>query len=252
MFNLGVQSSKPKLVEKVVSMRRSKPEPVGRDRLKHLDVETKKARDAVAEFEQRVHRLESIIVDADAAHKALQQAIAADGGVALEGFATGQAPADSEIAQLVMTAENSARAATAAKAALPIAVAALDNVRMQVVVLGEERGLELSRVIAMLADDEARGYQRIFDQLGRAHDRLCGYASVAETNLGDIRLIIDPLKAPRFASPSLGNSDADPFLRHQPNPLDIGDAARMWGAVRAALDQDPGADISELLKGTKS
>ena len=81
---------------------------------------------------------------------------------------------------------------------------------------------------------------------------LCGYASVAETNLGDIRLIIDPLKAPRFASPSLGNVDADPFLRHQPNPLDIGDAARMWGAVRAALDQDPSADLSDLLKGNNT
>jgi ABC-type transporter Mla subunit MlaD len=245
----GSVQSKTKPTEKVNSVRRAKPEPVGRDRLKHLDAETKKAKDSVSDFEQRVHRLEQII-DAAHAHAALQQAIAADGGVSLEGFATGQAPADSAIAQLVMTAENSARAATAARAALPTAIASLENVNMQVIVLDEERAAELNRVIAMLADEEARGYQRIFDQLGRAHDRLVGYASVAETNLGDIRLIIDPLKAPRFASPSLGNSDADPFIRHQPNPLDIGSAARMWEAVRARLDQDPGADISELLKGT--
>ena len=77
MFN-RVQSPKTKPTEKIVSMRRSKPEPVGRERLKHLDVETKKAADSVSDFEARVRRLEQIITDAAAAHAALQQAIAAD------------------------------------------------------------------------------------------------------------------------------------------------------------------------------
>jgi hypothetical protein len=245
MFNLSVEKSKPI----ATSVRKARPEPVGRERLKHVCAETQKARDAVAEFELRVHRLEQIVSDADAAHKSLQAAIAADGGKALEDYAAGQAPADSEIARLVLTAEQSARAATAAKAALPTATAALENDRMQVIVLGEERVLELGRVVALLADEECRAYKRAFESLGRAHDRLVGYASVAEMNQGDIRLTQAPLAVPRFASPSLGNMDADPFLRHVVNQLDIGEAARMWEDVRARLDQDPNADISDLLTG---
>jgi hypothetical protein len=246
MFNRVQSQTKPTSTS---SVRKSKPEPVGRDRLKHLDAETKKAKDAVADYEQRVRRLEQIIVDADAAHTVLQQAIAADGGKALEDYASGNAPGDSEIARLVMTSEQSARAAVASKAALPTAIAALDNIQMQIIVLGEERGFELNRVIAMLADDEARAYQRAFDELGRRHDRLVGYANVAQMNEGDIRLIIDPLKTPRFASPSLGGIDSDPFIRHQPNPLDISDAARMWEAVRGRLEHDAGADINDLITG---
>ena len=181
MFNRVESKTKPTPTSSV----RKKPDPVGRDRLKHLDSETQKARNCVGDFEQRVRRLESIIVDADAAHAALQQAIATDGGKALEDYASGNAPGDSEIARLVMTSEQSARAATAARAALPTATAALENVKMQVIVLGEERGFELNRVIAMLADDEARAYQRAFDDLGRRHDRLVGYANVTQVNEGD-------------------------------------------------------------------
>jgi exonuclease VII small subunit len=251
MFNLGVQS-KTKPAEKVVtSARRSKPEPVGRERLKHLDAETQKAKEAVVEFEQRVQRLESIIADAETAHKALQQAIAADGGKALEDYASGLTKDDDEISKLVMTAENSARAATAAKAALPVAQAALDNVRAQVVVLGEERVAELNRVIAMMADSEARSYQRSFDEMCRRHDRLVGYASVAQMSHGDIQLIIDPVKAPRFAFPSMGTIESDPFLRHQVSSLTVSEAAKQWTEVRARLEADVNADVSDLIGGVK-
>jgi len=250
MFNLSV-ASKSKPTEKASSVRRSKPEAAGRERLKHLDSETQKAKEAVVEFEQRVQRLESIISDAETAHRVLQQAIAADGGKALEDYAAGLTKGDDEISKLVMTAEQTARAETAARAALPTAQASLENVRAQVIVLGEERALELNRVLSLLADDEARAYKRAFENLGRAHDRLCGWSSVAEMNQGDIRLTQAPLAVPRFASPSLGNADADPFLRHQVNQLDIGDAARMWKEIRGRLELDAGADISDLIGGVK-
>jgi hypothetical protein len=247
MFNLGVQS-KSKPAEKVVnSVRRSKPEPVGRERLRHFDAEVSKAKEAVADLEQRVERLEIIVVEADAAHHALQLHIANDGGVSLASYSVGEA-ADSDVAKLVMAAETSARAATAAKAALPHAQAALENAKAQVIDLGEQRVAELNRVISMLADDECRAYRNAFDELGRRHDRLVGYASVAETNQGDVRLTQSPLAVPRFASPSLGTLDADPFLRHQPNPLDIGDAARMWKEIRGRLELDASAEISDLIK----
>jgi hypothetical protein len=247
MFGKSVQS--PEKSEKVTSVRRAKPEPVGRDRLKHLDAETNKAKEAVAEFEQRVRRLEQIVSDADVTNRALQTAIAADGGVALEKYATGNAPGDSEIAGLVLMAEQSTRAATAAKAARPAAQAQLEDVRMQVIALSEGRVAELNRVISMMADEECRAYKRAFENLGRRHDRLVGYASVAEMNQGDIRLTQAPLAIPRFSSPSLGGIDSDTMLRHVVNQLDIGEAARMWGNIRARLEQDAGADVSDLMLG---
>ena len=248
MFN-RVQS--PEKTEKVNSVRRAKPEPVGRERLKKLDAEVGKAQSAVSEFEQRVTRLEQIIVDADAAHNALQAAIVADGGKALEDYAAGQAPADSEIAKLVMTAEQSARASTAAKAALPTATAALENVLAQVIVLGEERVKELNFVISMLADNEARAYQDAFNKMCIKHDRLVGYASVAQQSHGDIQLIIDPVKAPRFASLSMGTVESDPFLRHQVSSLTVSEAAKQWTEVRARLEADVNADVSDLIGGVK-
>ena len=47
----------------------------------------------------------------------------------------------------------------------------------------------------------------------KLHDRLVGYAAVAENNQGEIYLIHEPLKANRFALPSMGEDmTADPFL----------------------------------------
>jgi hypothetical protein len=227
---------------------RSKPGAVGRERLRHFDGEANKAKSAVADLERNIERLESIITDADASHRALQLAIVNDGGVALASYSAGAASADSEIAKLVMAAENSARAATAAKAALPHAQASLDNARGQVIMLGEERNAELNRVIAVLADSDARAYQKAFEEMCRLHDRLVGYASVVEGNQGDVRLIIDPLKTPRFALPSLGNQDADPFLRHRtPNDIVVSDAAKTWSTVRDRLGADVDADLGDLI-----
>src|SRR6266436_2653193 len=100
MFN---RVASPEKTEKAVnSVRRSKPEPVGRDRLKHFDEEVKTAQSAVQEMTERVERLEGIVLEADAAHRALQLAISNDGGVALASYSAGAAPADSDIAKLVM------------------------------------------------------------------------------------------------------------------------------------------------------
>jgi hypothetical protein len=221
--------------------------PDGRERLRFIDGEVRKANDAVADLEKRVERFGSIIADADANHRALQTAIANDGGVALAAYSAGNAPADSEIAKLVTLAETSSKAATAAKAALPSAEAMLANARLQVKELGEQRNAELNRVVALLADSDARAYQRAFEELCRIHDRLVGYSNVAQASIGDVQLIIDPVKTPRFALPSLGNSDADPFLRHRVNDFTVNESAKSWTAVRQRLEADVDADLSDIL-----
>jgi hypothetical protein len=252
MFSVSKKTPRGESSAVVTSIRSKPTEAVSRERLRHFDGEVSKAKSAVADLERRIERLESIIIDADAAHRALQLAIVNDGGVALASYSTGAASADSEIARLVMAAETSARAATAAKAALPHAQASLENARGQLVSLGEERNAELNRVIAMLADGEARAYQKAFDEMCRLHDQLVGYASVAQANLGDVQLIIDPVKVPRFALPSLGNADADPFLRHRTNDIVVSDAAKTWSSVRARLVADVDADLSDLISNKQA
>jgi hypothetical protein len=90
----------------------------GRERLRFAAAELAKACDCVADLETRLARLTTIISDADAAHAALQEAIAADGGVALEAYGAGNA-SDHPIAKLVAAKECTAKAASAAKDALP-------------------------------------------------------------------------------------------------------------------------------------
>src|SRR3981081_3581013 len=63
----------------------------GRERLRFLDAELAKAKDALSELDARLDRLAGIIRSADAAHTALQEAIAADGGAALAEYAAGKA-----------------------------------------------------------------------------------------------------------------------------------------------------------------
>jgi hypothetical protein len=113
--------------------------------------------------------------------------------------------------------------------------------------LNEQRIAEAARVLANMADVHGRAYEKAFNELCRLHDSLVGFAAVAEGNQGDIRLIQDPLRAPRFALPSMGSMDADPFLRHRENELTIGASARTWTAVRDRLAADAQADISDLL-----
>jgi hypothetical protein len=68
-----------------------------------------------------------------------------------------------------------------------------------------------------------------------------------ESNQGDLRLIQEPLKTVRFALPSMGNMDADPFLRHQISDLTVGESARTWSEVRDRLEAEANADLSDLM-----
>jgi hypothetical protein len=245
MFSAKNKQSPGEIPGAVTSLR--SPKTVGRERLRFAAGEVAKANEAVADLEQRVARFSTIIADADTNHRALQDAINADGGRALAEYSAGKSDPDSEITRLVTLAESSAKASNAAKAALPNTEAMLASARSQVTALGDQRAAELNRVVAMLADADARAYQKAFEEMCRLHDRLVGYASVAQASIGDVQLILDPIKTPRFALPSLGNSDADPFLRHREDELVVADAARQWATVRQRIDADVDADLDDLI-----
>jgi hypothetical protein len=230
----------------VVVSAKPKSNHVGRERLKQFASEISKAHEIIEDLEQRVSRFGGIIVEADAAQRALQDAINADGGLALAAYSSGQAKPDHEIIKLVAHSQTSSEAATAAKVALPNAETALESARSQLISLGEQKNTELNRVLALLADTDARAYAKAFADTCKLHDRLVGYANVAQSNIGDIQLITDTPRAPRFALPSLGNSDADPFLRHHPSELTVNESARRWSAIRSRLEANVDADISDL------
>jgi hypothetical protein len=47
--------------------------------------------------------------------------------------------------------------------------------------------------------------------------------------------------------PSFGNIDADPFIRHRSNELIINESTRTGQAVKARLELDVDADLSDLI-----
>jgi chromosome segregation ATPase len=227
--------------------RPSKGSDVSRERLKFFAGEVDKAHEAIEDLEQRIARLNAIIFEADEGQRRLQRAIEADNGVSLAKYSAGEAKPTEDITKLVSHAQTSSEAATAAKVALPTAQAALENARGQLLSLNEQKNAELNRVLANLADEDARAYDRAFSEACRMHDKLVGYANVAQSTIGDIQLIVENPKMPRFALPSLGNQDADPFMRHSVSPLTVAASTRKWSSIRARLEHDVMADISDLI-----
>jgi hypothetical protein len=247
MFKRAVKNDKPKGENLgTTSLKPTSTHLPGRERLRHFETHITEAHRAIEDLEHRVARFGSIIVESEAAHRKLQDAINADGGKSLAAYSAGQTEPNDEINGLVALAKSSGEAAAAAKIALPRTESLLANARSQLTELINRKAAEVARVLATLADRDAQAYQRAFSTACILHDRLAGFASVAEGNIGDIRLIIDPIKMPRFALPSMGNRDADPFLRHQPSDLTVTASARRWSEIRSRLEANCDADISDL------
>jgi hypothetical protein len=225
----------------------SKPtDRVGRERLNYFTNQIALAHQAIEDLENRVARFGAIMTEADAAERALQDAVHADGGVALADYSAGRSQPGDAIVGLVAHNKRSSEAAAAAKTAKPHTEALLENAKAQLVALGEQKNTEVNRVLATLADADAQAYQSAFDKVAILHDKLCGYAAIAQSNIGDVRLRVEALRIPRFALPSLGNSDADPYIRARESELTIADSSRRWAAIKAALEADGNADISDL------
>jgi hypothetical protein len=232
----------------VTSSMKQKPHQAGRERLQNFAAETKKATQAIESLEENIARLNAITVESEAAQRKLQETIAVDGGLELARYAAGQSKPDDAISKIIAHAKSSGEAAAAAVVALPQTESLLANARAQLVNLNEEKHAEIGRVLAALADYEAIEYQRAFDKACLWHDRLAGYAAAVEGNIGDIRLIQAPIAMPRYASQSMGRADADPFIRHAPSELTIKASQRKWLAIKARLESNFDADITDLMK----
>jgi hypothetical protein len=224
----------------------NKPPRQGRERLVHFGVEIEAAERVIGELTEHVTRLNAIVVEAEVASRALQNAISLDGGIELSRYSSGQSQPDDAISKLVSHSQTSGDAATAAKAGLPHAESLLATAKQQLASLNVQRHAEVMRVVELLADQDARSYQKAFDACCLWHDRMAGYAQATEGNIGDTRLIIDVLKVPRYALPSMGDSLADPFLRHHSSPHVIDQSAKRWLDIKAQLEANPNTDVSDL------
>jgi hypothetical protein len=221
-----------------------------RDRLLFVAGELAKAQAVVADLEARVARLDTIIADADLASAELQQAIAADGGESLGLYASGQAGGDSEISKMILAEETASRAAVAAKSALPKATSDLEAARAEVVRLGEAKSVEIGEYLMMKADGLARKYHQAFAELCRLHDEITGFALGIDSAVGEVAMVIEPVKVPRFNLPSLKTSaEYDPFLRHTPSSHIVESAAATWRAGRARLELNVNDDLDDLIGG---
>jgi hypothetical protein len=235
----------------VTTSPQTKPPRQGRERLVNFGVQLDAARHVIGELTEHVARLKAVVVEAQESHRALQECIAADGGVELAKFSSGQCKEDDPISQLVKRERTSAAASAAAAAGIPHAESLLAAAQAQLVSLREQQHAEVMRVIELMADDDARSYQAAFDKCCLWHDKMAGYAQATEGNIGDTRLIIDVLKVPRYALPSMGDSLADPFLRHHSSPHVIDQSAKRWLDIKARLEANPNADVGcEMIKET--
>jgi hypothetical protein len=223
----------------------------GRKRLRAAAKALSEAQECVADLETRFKRLHTIVSDADAAHDALQQAITADGGVALEAYGNGKA-GNEPIAALIATKENTARAASAAKAALPNVEDMLAKARAEVARL---EGVKFDAMIVYLktrAADEHRAYLKAFNAMCGSHDALVGIAvALSATGHSDMMTTGAPLPigVPGFnlnTGPGYGPSERA-TMTHSARDDKVEGAKANWMQARERLNSDPNADIDDLV-----
>jgi hypothetical protein len=225
----------------------------GRQRLHFFNEELAKANAAVADLERRVATLDNIGIDAVAAEQELQLYIASDAGTeALLAHAEGKSKPDDQIAILLAAAKSTGEAAGPAKAALPLARDALEKERAEVLRLGEEKAAEIGRFMTLMADETARQYKDAFDLVCFLHDQLTGFANGTSVYMGEVAMIIEELKVPRFNLPSLACiNEHDPFLRRRGSSSTVGEFTKVWTAVKERLEADVDADLSDLIPSSK-
>jgi hypothetical protein len=211
------------------------------------------AEQAIAEMAANVTRLERIISDAAEADAALQESVAGDGAVSLTAFAAGESTPDSEIATLLANAENTARAAVAARAALPRAQANLAAAQGELGRLHDQRRLAERDFLLMIANEKARKYRKLFSELCVAHDELVGISNslppVSPTE-PEVRMTTAPIQVPAFNIAS-GRANTSEWLAievHHANEFTVDAEASKWLSARERLANDVEADVSDLLE----
>jgi hypothetical protein len=228
-----------------------KPKPIviGRERLHNFDAELAKAKSAVDDLTRRVATLENISIDAVSADRELQLFIAGPEGLeALLSHSERKSSPDDPVSILIAAAKSTAEAAGPAKSALPAAQVALERAHAEVARLAEEKAKAIEVYMTTLADGTARKYKAAFEETCRLHDELTGFASSTSVYVGEVAMIVDELKVPRFVLPSLAClNDHDPFLRHRGNSFTVSESTKVWTEVKTRLQGDVGSDISDLV-----
>jgi hypothetical protein len=223
-----------------------------RDVLRSRSAEVTKAEQAIADMAANVLRLETIISDAAEAETALQVAVAEDAGVSLAAFANGEAAPDSEITTRLANAENTARAAVAARVALPRAQANLLNAQEQITHLETQRQQAIRDFLLMLAAEPAREYVATWNKFCSLHDTLVGISNAlpsAASTENDLRMTTTPIVAPRFnLAPIAHSSEFLATMEHFANDHAVQDVAGKWLAGRDRLSNDVEADVFDLLE----
>lgn len=218
-------------------------------RSRHALMQT--AEQAIAELEGQVARLEKIIADAATADQALQTAITSDGGQALAAFSAGELAPDLDIGTLLANAENTSRAAVAAKAALPNAKAQLDAARAQLPALEEQRRAAELDFLKLLANEKGLQYKQLFAALCRVHDELVGVSNALiplTPDAPEIRMTAAPVTVPSFNLASVRHpNEWIAQFEHRANEYIVQDVAQKWLAARQRLANDVEADVSDLL-----
>jgi hypothetical protein len=162
----------------------------------------------------------------------------------LAAYSSGTAKSDDPIARLVIHSRESGDASLAAKVALPHTEQLLANAKQQLLSLNDQRHEEVGRVIASLAGELVRAYEKSFEDTCKIHDRLVGFSRVGQANIGDVYRIEEPPRMPKFVAN--GDSTSDPFIRHQLNERVASASAERWQRIRAALESNPNSDLSDL------
>ncbi|HEV8032616.1 MAG TPA: hypothetical protein VGP42_16510 [Stellaceae bacterium] len=220
--------------------------------LVQADAALSDGREHLAEAEQRVVRLREIIADEVPAREARQQAVAADPD-ALARFGGGEKPA--RITALIESAENAARAATAAREAMPRAEEVLRQASEALGQLVEARRRAVDEVLIAEADAVGVEYAAAIERVMALYERLHGIDAAVGGKLAFAAP--EPQEMPRFRLRSLparpvrqldGNLGTmfSPFIRVVPDNKRIAGHAIAWGRAVSALVDNPHVDISGL------
>jgi len=200
----------------------------------------------VARSQAKVDRLTRIAGAETLTDAALADAVNADGGAELEQFAKG-GPAP--IADLVAAADDAAKAARVARAALPAAEKELEAARARVRTLESEKRQRAGKVLVGHADAIAAEYVRAFERLAELHDMLCGVAGGMDAAGGSQSIILttEPLEVPRFGLPSMPAATTySPYLRHIPDQCRINIFASAFRLAANRLVENPSANFADL------
>lgn len=249
--------------QKTDAATQTSPSPRPREALQRVNLALGRAHKTANDAQAAIDRLRGLIAAAGPAKAAVQRAVRADGGKALEGFASNGGREG--IGKIVHAAQAATRAADAADAATPDAVDALRGANIEIGRLEKEKEECVKAVLLLEGAALATRYLNLFNELGAAHDALVGFARGSK--IPDIQLTDQLFEAPRFGIGCMlsvalpenlkkGFSHAgmsyvegetwSPFLKHSGDSDEIFRQRNVWLRFGRALQLDHNATLGGL------